>query len=177
MGWRRCAVLVVGLLCWLPTAAVAQPVRPAAYSCSGQLIPNPGFESGSKGWSASPGVITDSGIEPPHSGSWDAVLGILGGTQTLAITVTIPAGCHGTLSFWLHIDTDETTTTTAYDKLTLKANSATLATWSNLNHNVGYSQKNFGLSGGQTVTLVFTATEDSTLLTTFVLDDITLTLG
>jgi hypothetical protein len=29
--------------------------------------------------------------------------------------VRIPAGCHATLSFYLHIDSAETTTSTAYD--------------------------------------------------------------
>jgi hypothetical protein len=168
--------LLVGLLCSLPTAAVAQPSTPAVTTCSGQVILNPGFESGPKAWSAPAGVITNSGVEPPHGGSWDAVLGVLGGTETVSQQISIPAGCHGTLSFWLHIDTDETTTTTAYDKLTLKIGTTTLGTWSNLNHNLGYSQKNLLLSAGSYL-LSFTATEDATLLTTFVLDDVTLTLS
>ena len=44
--------------------------------------------------------------------------------------MTIPAGCAATLTFYLHIDTAETTTTTAYDKLTVKAGTTTLATYS-----------------------------------------------
>ena len=69
--------------------------------------------------------------------------------------MTIPAGCAATLTFYLHIDTAETTTTTAYDKLTVKAGSTTLATYSNLNKNTGYAQKSFNLSSfaGQTVTI------------------------
>ena len=49
----------------------------------------------------------------------------------------------------------ETTSSTAYDKLTVTAGSTTLATYSNLNHNSGYAQKTFDLSSlaGQTVTL------------------------
>ena len=179
-GWRRCAVLVVAVLCWLPVAAAAEPVATAsavATTCSGQLIGNPGFESGSVSWTASPGVITDSSSEPPHSGSWDAVLGILGGTESISQTITIPAGCRATLSFWLHIDTEETTTTTAYDRLTLKLNSTQVASWSNLNHNLGYSQRTVTISATGTVTITFTATEDSSLLTTFVLDDVTVTLS
>jgi hypothetical protein len=55
------------------------------------------------------------------------------------------------LSFWLHIDTSETTTTIAYDTLTRQIlNSsggvlATVHTWSNLNANSGYAQQNVGL--------------------------------
>ena len=72
--------------------------------------------------------------------------------------MTIPAGCTATLSFYLHIDTAETTTTIAYDTLTVKLGSTTLATYSNLNHNTGYAQKSFNVSSyaGQTVTLIFT---------------------
>jgi kumamolisin len=90
--------------------------------------------------------------------------------------VTIPAGCHASLSFWLHIDTAETTTSTQYDKLTVKAGSTTLATYSNLNKNTGYAQKTFDLSSfaGQTVTLSFSGVEDSGLQTSFVVDDVSL---
>jgi hypothetical protein len=49
----------------------------------------------------------------------------------------------------------------------------TLATYSNLDHNTGYSQKSFNLAAyaGQTITLKFTGTEDATLQTSFVVDD------
>jgi hypothetical protein len=94
-------------------------------------------------------------------------------------SVTIPAGCRATLTFYLHIDTSETTTSTAYDKLTVTAGSTTLATYSNLNANSGYAQKTFDLSSlaGQTVTLKFNGVEDSSLQTSFVVDDTALTTG
>ena len=60
-------------------------------------------------------------------------------TDTVSQSVSIPVGCTATFSFYLHIDTAETTTGTAYDKLTVKAGSTTLATYSNLNHNTGYA--------------------------------------
>ena len=117
--------------------------------------------------------------EPTHSGTWDAWLDGYGTTHTdtLSQSVTIPSGCAATLSFYLHIDTSETTTTTAYDKLTVKLGSTTLATYSNLNHASGYSQKSFNVSSfaGQTVTLTFTGTEDVSLQTSFVLDDTAVT--
>jgi len=93
--------------------------------------------------------------------------------------VAIPAGCSATLSFYLHIDSAETTTTTQYDKLTVKAGSTTLATYSNLNKASGYSLKSFNLSSfaGQTVTISFTGTEDSSLQTSFVIDDTGLNLS
>jgi hypothetical protein len=98
-------------------------------------------------------------------------------TDTLSQSVTIPAGCSATLSFYLHIDTSETTTTTAYDKFTVKLGSTTLATYSNLNRASGYTLRSFNVSSfaGQTVTLTFTGTEDVSLQTSFVVDDTALT--
>jgi hypothetical protein len=183
-GWRRLAVLglVAGLVCWLPATAGASPGAATAVSatCSGQLIRDPGFEGGPTGspWSASIGVISDDPKEPPHSGNWDAWMDGYGTTHTdmLGQSIAIPANCHATLRFWLHIDTAETTTTTAYDRLTMKFGSTTLLSFSNLNHNIGYSEHVVVLSGGFQGPS-FTATEDSSLQTSFVLDDITLTLS
>ena len=147
----------------------------------GQKLGNPGFETGTAApWSASTGVIDNSTGEAAHSGSWKAWMNGYGTTHTDTLTqsVTIPAGCTTyTLSFWLHIDTAETTTTTAYDSLTVKAGSTTLATYSNLNKNTGYVQKSFNVASlaGQTVTISFTGTEDSSLQTSFVVDDTSLT--
>jgi len=97
--------------------------------------------------------------------------------------VAIPAGkTSASLTFYLHIDTAETTTSTAYDKLNVQVlNSSgtvlkTLATYSNLNKASGYALKTFDLSAyiGQTVTIKFTGTEDSSQQTSFVLDDVNL---
>jgi serine protease len=143
-------------------------------SSPGQKLLNPGFESGNVNWSASAGVIGQYGSsgEPTHSGTWDAWLDGYGTTHTdtLSQSVSIPSGCSATFSFYLHIDTSETTTTTAYDKLTVKAGSTVLATYSNLNHNSGYSLKSFTVPAG-TTSVSFTGTEDSSLQTSFVIDD------
>jgi hypothetical protein len=154
-----------------------------------QLLGNPGFETGTASpWTASSGVISDSSSEPPHAGSWDAWLDGYGTTttDTLSQPVTLPSGCASyTLSFYLHIDTAETSTTTAFDTLNVQVlNSsgtvlATLATYSNLNHNTGYTQHSFSLASyaGQNVTLNFTGAEDSELQTSFVLDDTALNVA
>jgi hypothetical protein len=148
-----------------------------------QLLGNPGFETGTAApWSASSSVINNSSSEPARTGSWDAWLDGYGTshTDTLSQAVTIPASAStATVSFWLHVDTAETTTTTAYDTLKVQVlNSsgtvlATLATYSNLSHNTGYSQHSFNLGSyiGQTITLKFTGTEDFTEQTSFVIDD------
>ena len=148
-----------------------------------QLLGNPGFETGSASpWTASASVIADSSKEPPHGGTWDAWLDGYGKTttDTLSQTVTLPSGCSTyQLSYWLHIDTAETSTTKAYDTMTAQIlNSAgtvlgTVATYSNLNHNTGYAQHTASLAAyaGQTITVKFTGTEDAEYQTSFVLDD------
>ncbi|MFJ6663364.1 putative Ig domain-containing protein [Streptomyces sp. NPDC091383] len=146
---------------------------------SSQLLANPGFESGNTGWTASSGVITNDSGEAAHGGSYKAWMDGYGTahTDTVSQSVTIPAGCKATLTFYLHVDTAETSTSTAYDKLTVTAGSTTLATYSNLNKSTGYAQKTFDLSSlaGQTVTLKFNGVEDSSLQTSFVVDDTALT--
>ena len=153
-------------------------------SSPGQKLGNPGFESGAASWTATSGVIGQWGSsgEPAHSGTWNAWLDGYGSshTDTLSQSVTLPAGCSSyTLTFWLHIDTAETTTSTAYDKLTVQIGTTTLATYSNLNRGSGYVQKTFNLSGyaGQTVPLKFAGTEDSSLQTSFVIDDTAITVS
>ena len=150
-------------------------------SCSGSKLTNGGFESGSTGWTASSGVITTSTSRSPRTGSYYAWLDGYGSshTDTLSQSVTLPAGCSATLTFYLHVDTAETTTSTAYDKLTVKAGSTTLATYSNLNAATGYTLRTLNLSSfaGQTVTLTFTGTEDVSLQTSFTLDDAAVTVS
>ena len=146
----------------------------------GQKLGNPGFESGNTTWSSTAGVIGQNGpSEPAHSGSWDAWLDGYGTTHTdtLSQSVTIPSGCSATLSFYLHIDTAETTSSTQYDKLTVKVGSTTVATFSNLNAASGYTLHSYNVSSfaGQTVKLLFTGTEDSSLQTSFVIDDTAVT--
>ncbi|MYS22710.1 hypothetical protein GTW78_21655 [Streptomyces sp. SID4948] len=143
---------------------------------TGQLLVNPGFESGATAWTASSGVIDNSTGAPAHSGSYKAWLDGYGTTHTdtLSQSVTIPATCtQATFSFYLYIDSSETTTTTAYDKLTVAAGSTTLASYSNVNKGSGYVQRSVNLAPyiGQTVTLKFTGTEDSSLQTSFLIDD------
>ncbi|SCF15128.1 Peptidase family M28 [Micromonospora coriariae] len=161
------------------SASLTLTVTGAGGCAGGQVIGNGGFESGSTPWTASSGVITSSSGQPARTGSYKAWLDGYGSTHTdtLSQSVTVPAGCASyTLSFWLHIDTAETTASTAYDRLTVQVGSAALATYSNLNAAAGYAQRTFNVAAyaGQTVTLRFTGTEDSSLQTSFVIDDVTL---
>jgi PKD repeat protein len=157
---------------------------------SSQLLGNTGFESGTASpWSMSSGVLCSNSTcsgEVAHAGTWFAWLDGYGSTHTDTVSqsVAIPSGkTSATLSYALHIDTAETGST-AYDKLNVQVlNSsgtvlATLATYSNVNAASGYTVHTANLAAyiGQTVTIKFTGTEDSSLQTSFVLDDVTLTV-
>ncbi len=148
-----------------------------------QLLGNPGFENGTNTapWTLTPAVINNSSSEPPHSGAWDAWLDGYGQSHTDSATqtVTIPSTVTtATLSFWLHIDTAETGTA-AHDTLSVQVlNSsntvlATLGTFSNLNAAAGYQQHSFSVISfkGQTIKIRFLGVENSSLQTSFVIDD------
>ncbi|HEY6139916.1 MAG TPA: protease pro-enzyme activation domain-containing protein [Thermoanaerobaculia bacterium] len=154
---------------------------------SSQLLGNPGFENGNVTWTASTGVIDSSTGEAAHSGSWKAWMDGYGSahTDTLLQQVAIPSGkTSATLTFWLHIDTAETTTVTAYDTLKVQIRNssgtvlATLATYSNLDKNTGYAQKSFNLNAyiGQTIQVYLVGVEDASAQTSFVVDDFALTV-
>jgi subtilisin family serine protease len=147
-----------------------------------ELLLNRGFESGGVNWVATAGVITNSTGQTPRSGSWYAWLDGYGTTHTdtLFQDVAVPASATSvTLTFWIKITTAETTTTTAFDTLRVQIRNtsntvlATLATYSNLNKSSSYVQKTFDLTSfkGQTIRIYFLGTEDSSLQTSFVIDD------
>jgi hypothetical protein len=166
------------------TATVSVTVTAPGATCTTttQLLANPGFET-TASWTTTAGVLGNaaSGVHGPRTGTGFAWMDGYGTTHTDTVsqTVTIPANaCSATFSFWYKIDTAETTTTTAFDKLTVAANTTTLVTLSNLNHTTTYTQRSFDLSAfkGQSVTIKFTGTEDASLQTSFILDDTALTV-
>ena len=152
-----------------------------------QLLKNPGFENGTAvaPWVLTSGVINNSSGEPAHGGAWDAWLNGYGSAHTdsayqqVAIASTVTKA---TLTFWLHIDTRETSSTLKNDTLKVQIrNSAgtvltTLATYSNLDKASGYTQKTFDLSAykGQTIQIYLVGIENSSLATSFVVDDFAL---
>jgi hypothetical protein len=151
-----------------------------------QMLANSDFEQGVAGWY---GTLDDIGAfsgETARSGEKFAWMGGLGTahSETLYQNVSIPAsGQSVTLSLWLNIATDETTTTNAYDKLYVQIRDKnghvlkTLATYSNLDQTNGYVQKTFDVSAyrGQNVQVFLRMVEDNGKATSFKLDDITLT--
>ncbi|NNM46560.1 M4 family metallopeptidase [Knoellia sp. DB2414S] len=145
----------------------------------GNLLLNPGFESGAVNWTGTSGPITNNTGRPAHSGSWKLWLGGNGSTSTETISqnVTIPSTVTAaTLSYWIRTDTAETGST-AYDTMKVQivagGTTTTLATYSNVGANSTYTQKSFNVTSfkGQTVTVKFLMNEDSSLQTSFVVDD------
>ncbi len=145
----------------------------------GNLLLNPGFESGAVNWTGTAGPITNNTGRPARTGSWKLWLGGNGSTstETVSQSVAIPSSATAaTLSFWMRSDTAESGST-AYDTMKVQvvdgSTTTTLATYSNVGTNATYTQKSFSLTAykGKTVSVKFLLSEDSSLQTSFVVDD------
>ena len=171
-----------------PPGTVTPPVSPNEEEGGvTQLLANSSFEDGVTGWS---GTVADIGSftgQQARVGSNFAWMGGVGKahSETLYQNVSIPASAHGvTLAFWLRLSTDETTTTSAHDKLYVQIRDKTgkvlktLATYSNLDSTGEWVQKTFDVSAyaGQDVQVFFRMIEDQGKATSFQLDDVTLTI-
>jgi xanthomonalisin len=148
------------------------------------VVTNGGFETSASPWAVTSGVYCSNSScsgQTAHGGTGFLWMDGYGSTHTdsASQSITIPAGkTSATLTFYVHIDTAETGST-AFDKLTVTATpsggaATTLATYSNVNAASGYALKTISLNAfiGKTVTLKFTGTEDTSLQTSFVLDDV-----
>ena len=150
---------------------------------SAERVTNGGFENGTTGWAGTTGAIGTFNGQTAYEGSRYAYLGGNGttATETLTQSVSIPSTATvADLTFALHIDTAETGST-VYDKLIVTAKGSsgtttTLGTYSNVNAASGYQVRKFSLLAfkGQTVTLSFAMTEDSSAQTSFVVDKVSL---
>ena len=151
-------------------------------TAKGQKLGNPGFETGSaRPWQSTAGVISANGNgETAHAGTYFAWLDGYGvpHTDTLSQAVAVPANCSAVVSFYLHVDTAQTGTA-AVDTMTVAAGSTTLDTFTNLDAAVGYAPHSYSVpdAAGKTLVLTFTGVENSALQTSFVIDDVALTLS
>jgi GH18 family chitinase len=169
---------------------------------AGELIANGGFETGSTGWTASASWqagLSSTSFTTYHGGSRYAFYGTSTGATvnnssgSLFQEIAIPAGYVApTLTFWSRTSTSETTTTLQNDKMVVTVQPAgggtpiqTLVTISNLDGlgvtggpftDTGkYTPYEFALPAslaGQTVRINFAVTTNSSLGTTFRIDDI-----
>ena len=151
----------------------------------GNILGNPGFESGATTWTGTAGPITNNTGRPARTGSWKLWLGGNGssGTETVNQSVTIPStATAATLSYWIRTDTAESGST-AYDTMRVQvvdgSTATTLRSFSNVGTNATYTQYSHSLTAykGKTVTIRFTMTEDSSLQTSFVVDDTALNVS
>ena len=151
----------------------------------GNILGNPGFESGATTWTGTAGPITNNTGRPARTGSWKLWLGGNGssGTETVNQSVTVPStATAATLSYWIRTDTAESGST-AYDTMRVQvvdgSTATTLRSFSNVGTNATYTQYSHNLTAykGKTVTIRFTMTEDSSLQTSFVVDDTALNVS
>ena len=174
--------------------AVNVPAQTADPTCGGTTTPpptggnilgNPGFESGATVWTGTSGPITNNTGRPARTGSWKLWLGGNGSssTETINQSVTIPStATAATLSYWIRTDTAESGST-AYDNMRVQvvdgSTVTTLRTFTNVGTNATYTQYSHALTAykGKTVTIRFTMTEDSSLQTSFVVDDTALNVS
>ncbi len=151
-----------------------------------ELLTNGGFEGSASPWAGSgSGYFYTANGNYPHGGTGYIYFGVNNSVSGQSYQqITIPSTATGTLSFWLNVTSSETTTTTQYDKLFVEIRNTsgsllkTVATYSNLNKGTAgsYSQKSFDVSAykGQTVRVQFRSTTDSSVTTTFRVDDVSL---
>lgn len=151
-----------------------------------ELLVNGGFEGSASPWVGSgTGYFYIANGNYPHGGTGYIYFGVNNSVSGQSYQqVTIPSTATANLTFWLNVTSSETTTTTQYDRLFVEVRNTsgtllgTLATYSNLNKGTAgvYSQKSVSMASyrGQTVRLQFRATTDSSLATTFRVDDVSL---
>ena len=167
--------------------AVNVPAQTADPTCGGttppptggNLLANPGFESGAASWAGNTGIITTNASRPARTGSYKAWFGgnATTSTETLTQAVTVPStATAANLSYWIRTDTAESGST-AYDtfrvQVVVDGVTTTLRTFSNVGTNATYTQYSHSLLAykGKSVTVKFLMNEDSSLQTSFVLDD------
>ncbi len=169
----------------VPQGAETCAVPDAPPATGTELVANGGFESGGTGWASTDGAITDSAGRPAHTGSYKAWLGGNGraATEWVRQQITIPAtATTATLSFWVRVDSAETSTTSAYDsmrpQITVGPTTTSLGLFTNRTATGGaFVKKTYDLSPwiGKDVALTFLMMEDSSRQTSFVVDDVSVT--
>ena len=161
------------------TTEVDAAKRVMALGCSGQLLLNPGFESGTADWSDPNGDITDYSSYA-YQGNYFAWIDGYTGSYTdpgVTQTVNIPAGCTATLTYYLYISTSDGST--AKDHFYVTANGTTVQSFSNANSGSNYVQRSVNLSSyaGQNVKLNFYGVQTGSRTTDFFVDNTALTLS
>ena len=149
----------------------------------GELITNGGFETGTAPWVFSGNASRSTGAFPHLGTAYSILAGVNNAVGAEYQQIAIPSTATGTLTFWTNITSAETTTTTVYDRMFVEVRNtagtllATLATYSNLDKvatSGAYVQKTLNVAAykGQTVRIQFRTTSDTSLITSFRVDDV-----
>jgi len=162
------------------SAAVSTGTPPPPPPPPGAIV-NGGFESGTAPWTqTSSGGYALITTTRPHVGAYSAYFGGYNiATEALSQLVTVPA--NGTLRYWWYMTTQESGST-VWDRLQVRvlnasgALLATLRTWSNVSGAGLWRQDalTLGAYAGQQVKIEFRATTDSSLPSSFFVDDVSL---
>jgi serine protease len=146
------------------------------------LIVNGGFEGSASPWILS-GPVNWSNGPNPHSGTGYLSLANVNNAKGAAYQqIAVPNGTAPGLTFWLNV-TSADTTSVANDVLFVEIRNTagtllqTLATYSNLDRGTAgvYVQRgafSLGAYAGQTIRVQFRASTNASLITTFLLDDV-----
>ena len=186
---------LVGVSTATPTATGPTPTATSTFTPSAtptatntpapgqELIVNGGFEGSASSWTLT-GHANWSNGPNPHSGTGYLILANVNNAKGTAYQqISVPAGTAPGLTFWLNVISGETTTSVANDVLFVEIrNNAgtllqTLATYSNLDETSpgAYVQRgafNLGAYAGQTIRVQFRATSNASLITSFLVDDV-----
>ena len=149
-----------------------------AADCGWQRLVNPSLEGDARGWRTSADVsITDK--RWAHSGAGFAWLDGYGTahTDTLSQAILLPAHCHASFTFWLWTTTDDDTGR-IHDTLQMTVNGQLVASYSNRNASSGYQRHTLDLShyAGRRIALTITGRENPSIVTSFLLDDLSITI-
>ncbi len=167
----------------------ATPTTPPS-TCS-NLLANGGFESGRVNWTESSNhgyALICSGTScggsiTPRTGSWASWLGGANSEiSQISQPVTVPAGQKATLSFWRRTtSSDSCGYDYGYVRVLSNGVTTTVATYNlcSSTNTSGYVNAQIDLSAyaGRTVTLIFRTTTDSSLTSSFYVDDVQLVSG
>jgi Subtilase family/Viral BACON domain len=164
---------------------VSVPVTLTVNGAGGnELIVNGGFEGSAAPWTLTGGAVRSTGGNQRSGTGYLILGGVNNASQSAFQQITIPSGTSPSLNFWLNVTSAETTTVTQFDRFFVEVRStsgallATLATFSNLNRVAAtnaYTLRgplNLSSFAGQTVRIQFRATTDSSLITSFRVDDV-----
>lgn len=166
---------------FLPGGTTPTPEPPPTPPPATNGVVNPGFENGSTGWTqSSSGGYDLIATAKPRTGSFSVwALGYNNGTDRISQPMVIPT--NGTLRYWWQLTSTESTTT-GYDFMYVRIRNssgtllATMRARSNTAARNAWFQDSISLSAyaGQQVVVSFEFTTDSSLASSFYVDDVSL---